>query len=72
MNFIYIAIMALGAFVAIWMFFVVPAERRHHERKLEALKKKIEKRESAKQQARTYGDPNVDETSSQDTSSDQD
>jgi predicted MFS family arabinose efflux permease len=34
MNLIYWAIIGLGAFVAIWMLFVVPAERRHHERKL--------------------------------------
>ena len=38
------AIILLGAFVAIWMIFVVPAERRHHERKLEIVRKKIEQR----------------------------
>jgi hypothetical protein len=36
------AIIGLGAFVAIWIFFVVPAERRHHERKLELVRKKLE------------------------------
>lgn len=50
MDLIYIAILALGAFVAVWMFFVVPAERRHHERKLAALRKQIEKREAANQE----------------------
>jgi len=40
-----IAALALGAFVAIWVFFVIPAERRHHERKLEALRTRIEKRQ---------------------------
>jgi hypothetical protein len=40
----YWAIIGLGAFVAIWMLFVVPAERRHHERKLEMIQKKLEKR----------------------------
>jgi predicted MFS family arabinose efflux permease len=44
MKYIYIAIFVLGAFVAIWMFFVVPAERRHHERKIELVRKKIERR----------------------------
>ena len=44
MNYIYVAIIGLGAFVAIWMFFVVPAERRHHERKMELVRKKIERR----------------------------
>ena len=43
MKYIYIAIFVLGAFVAIWMFFVVPAERRHHERKMELVRKKIER-----------------------------
>ena len=44
MKYIYIAIFVLGAFVAIWMFIVVPAERRHHERKMELVRKKIEQR----------------------------
>lgn len=38
------AIIVLGAFVAIWIIFVVPAERRHHERKLELVRKRIEQR----------------------------
>jgi hypothetical protein len=42
---IYWAIIGIGAFVAIWMFFVVPAERRYHERKLELLQKRIEQRQ---------------------------
>ena len=46
MKLIYLAILALGAFVAIWIFVVVPAERRHHERKLEIVRKRIEKREA--------------------------
>lgn len=50
MDLIYWAIIGLGAFVAIWMLFVVPAERRHHERKLELLQKRIEKRQFQKDQ----------------------
>ena len=46
MNMMYWAIIGLGAFVAIWMLFVVPAERRHHERKLEMIQKKLEKRQA--------------------------
>ncbi len=42
MDLMYWAMIVLGAFVAIWMLFVAPAERRHHERKLELLQKKIE------------------------------
>jgi hypothetical protein len=38
------AMIGLGAFVAIWIFFVVPAERQHHERKLELVRKKLERR----------------------------
>ena len=41
------AVIVLGAFVAIWMLFVAPAERRHHERKLELLQKKIEQRRAS-------------------------
>jgi len=33
----------LAAFVAIWVIFVVPAERRHHERKMVLVRKKIER-----------------------------
>lgn len=49
MNLIYWAIIGLGAFIAIWFLFVVPAERRHHERKLEMIQKKIEKRQAQSQ-----------------------
>ncbi len=44
MNYIYMAMIGLGAFVAIWIFFVVPAERQHHERKLELVRKRLERR----------------------------
>ena len=47
MDLMYWAMIVLGAFVAIWMLFVAPAERRHHERKLELLQKKIEKRKAS-------------------------
>lgn len=46
MNMMTWAIIGIGAFVAIWMLFVVPAERRHHERKLEMIQKRIEKRQA--------------------------
>lgn len=57
MNVIYIALLALGAFVAVWIFFVVPAERRHHERKLESLQTRIGKREAAKQASDQHAAP---------------
>ena len=43
------SIAVLTAFIAIWFFFVVPAERRHHERKLEMVRKRIEQRETGAQ-----------------------
>ena len=46
MDLIYWAMIGLGAFIAVWFLFVAPAERRHHERKLEMLQRKIEKRQS--------------------------
>jgi cell division protein FtsL len=54
---LYFAIIALVAFVAFWVLVVVPAERRHHERKLEALRKRIEKRETRLDEDDRYGAP---------------
>ena len=48
MKLFYLAIAVLVAFLAIWLFVVVPAERRHHARKLAALQRQIEKREAAR------------------------
>lgn len=50
MDMIYWAILGLGAFIAIWFLFVVPSERRHHERKLEMLQRRIDKRQAQKDQ----------------------
>ncbi len=50
MDLMYWAIIGLGAFAVIWMLFVAPAERRHHERKLELLQRKIEKLKAGKAQ----------------------
>ena len=44
MDLIYWAIIGIGLFVAIWFLVVVPSERRHHERKLQVIQKKLEKR----------------------------
>jgi hypothetical protein len=60
MNLMYWAIIGLGAFVAIWMLFVAPAERRHHERKLELLQKKIEQRQAQKGQVNNDSSGNQD------------
>ena len=57
MNLIYWAIIGLGAFVAIWMIFVVPAERRHHERKLELVRKRIEERQARNSQDNGVSSP---------------
>ncbi len=50
MDVIYWAIIGLGAFIAVWILFVAPAERRHHERKLELLQKRIDNRQRQNQQ----------------------
>lgn len=55
MNIIYTAVLILAAFIAIWFFVVVPAEKRHHERKLEMIKKKIADREVVRQDAGSSG-----------------
>ena len=59
MKLIAFASLVIAAFVAIWFFVVIPSERRHHERKLAALQKQIEKREAA-QQAEKYEPPDAD------------
>lgn len=49
MNLFYMALFGLVAFIAIWVLFVAPAERRYHERKLALVKKRIEDREANRQ-----------------------
>ncbi len=50
MKLLLLSIAVLSAFVAFWVLVVIPAERRHHERKLEMLRKRIKQRESARQE----------------------
>lgn len=50
MKIVLLSIAVLAVFVAVWFFFVVPAERRHHERKLEMVRKRIAKREATDQE----------------------
>ncbi len=54
-NIVYTTILILAAFIAIWIFVVVPVEKRHHERKLEMLKKKIADREVVRRDAGSPG-----------------
>ena len=51
------AILILAVFIAIWIFIVIPAEKRHHERKLESLRNRIEKRQGQSQDEARYGAP---------------
>ena len=51
------AILILAVFIAIWIFVVIPAEKRHHERKLESLRTRIEKRQSHNNEEARYGAP---------------
>lgn len=60
MRLIYIALVVLAVFVAVWMMIVAPAERRHHERKLDALQKRIEARETRDGANTGPGSPDAD------------
>lgn len=66
MNMISWAIIGLGAFVAIWLLFVVPVERRYHERKLALLQKRIEQRQAQKdpENSSSSADPHDDKEES--------
>ena len=64
MKVIYLAALVLAAFVAIWFLFIVPAERKHHERKLAALQKQIENREASTEQDQKYAAPPSSDKSS--------
>lgn len=57
MKLIYIALLVLAAFISVWVLFVIPAEKKHHERKLESLRKRIAKREAALEQERDGAGP---------------
>ena len=50
LKLILIATAILGALGAIWMFIIVPAEKRDHQRRLDLVQSKLEKRQAAKQQ----------------------
>jgi hypothetical protein len=38
-------LIAMGLFVTFWFVFVVPSERRHHERKLAVIQKRLAEKE---------------------------
>ena len=55
MDLIYIALILLAVFIAVWFFFVVPAERRHHQRKLDMIEKKLAERAAARDSSTNPG-----------------
>ena len=60
MRLVYWALLGLALFIAIWFLFVVPAERRHHERKLALVRRKIEQRQKTSDETENdsgSGDP---------------
>ena len=61
MKLIYWAIIGIGLFIAVWFLFVVPAERRHHERKLAMIQKRLEKRQEHAQQQGNDAPPDTDD-----------
>lgn len=48
MKLILLASAVLGVLGAIWLFIVVPAEKRDHQRRLDLLQSKLEKHQAAK------------------------
>lgn len=57
MKLIAIALLVLAIFVAVWVFVVVPAEKRHHDRKLASIQKRIEKRQEISENEKKYAPP---------------
>lgn len=47
---ILMASLVLAVFGAIWLFIVIPAQKKDHQRRLDMLQKKLEKREQRKQE----------------------
>jgi len=60
MRLIIMALLVLAVFIAVWMLIVVPAERRHHERKLESLRRRIETRTSGDGTGGLHRSPETD------------
>jgi hypothetical protein len=56
MKLLFISAAVWAAFFAIWIFFVVPTERRHHERKLAMIRKRIKERETIRAAQEEPGD----------------
>ena len=48
---VYGFLIAMALFIAVWFVFVVPSERRDHERKLELVRKRIADREQRRQES---------------------
>lgn len=46
-TFVFISFILIVIFVVIWVFVVAPSERRHHERKLEIVQKRLSRRQEA-------------------------
>jgi hypothetical protein len=60
MKTIYISILILVAFVAFWFLVIVPAEKKHHQRKIDALEKRIADRETNKYGGDSAGGESAD------------
>ena len=52
-TFVFISFILIVIFVVIWVFVVAPSERRHHERKLEIVQKRLNRRQEALRQEQT-------------------
>lgn len=54
MKLIVLAGLVLAALGAIWIFVVIPAEKRHHQRRIELVQRKLERLEAQKGPAGSY------------------
>ncbi len=61
MKLILLASAVLSVLGAIWIFVVIPAERREHERRLELVQKKLERHAAQKDEAGSSGTERAEE-----------
>lgn len=61
LRLVYGFLVAMGLFIIVWFLFVVPSERRDHERRLEMVRKRIAEREQQLAAATDENEENNDE-----------
>ena len=56
LRLILMASLVLAVFGAIWLFVVIPAQKKDHQRRLDLLQKKLEKREQRNNETDAHED----------------